>query len=116
MDYKEQNKAFLAFFWDLALDDKTKRITAAQGILDHVAESIKTQTIFNEDGTMTVDLDYAVKRLVRGLSSARDSARHGFATCLSKLLSSKCVDAKTVLQIMEDSTKVSRPLMVVEVV
>ena len=106
MDCKEQNKAFLAFFWDLALDDKTKRLAAAEGILEHVAESIKTQKGMNEDKTMTIDLDYALKRLVRGLASSRDSARHGFATCLSKLLSSRCVDASLVLKIMEDNTKV----------
>ena len=107
MEHQENNKAFLAYFWDLALDDSSKRLSASQGILEYVENSIKTQKCMNEEGTMTVDLDYALKRLVRGLSSSRDSARHGFATCLSKLLSMKCVDAATVLAIMEDSTKVS---------
>jgi hypothetical protein len=34
----------------------------------------------NQDGIMVIDLDYALKRLVRGLSSTRDSARPGLAT------------------------------------
>lgn len=107
MEHQAKNKAFLAYFWDLAVDDQSKRLSASQGILEYVANSIKVQKGMNEEGTMTIDLDYAVKRLVRGLSSSRDSARHGFATCLSKLLSTRCVDAATVLAIMEDSTKVS---------
>lgn len=106
MNYQEKNQAFLAYFWDLAVDDQSKRLNASRGILEHVAISIKTQKGMNEEGTMTIDLDYTVKRLVRGLSSSRDSARHGFATCLSKLLSTRCVDAATVLAIMEESTKV----------
>jgi hypothetical protein len=106
MDYKEKNKAFLAYFWDLASDEAEKRLCASNGILEHVADSLKTQKGMNEEGTMTIDLDYTVKRLVRGLSSSRDSARHGFATCLSKLLSTKCIGAAAVLEIMEESTKV----------
>ena len=33
------------------------------------------------------DAGYAVKRLVRGMCSSRESARQGFASCLAKVLS-----------------------------
>lgn len=33
------------------------------------------------------DAEYAVKRLVRGMCSSRESARQGFASCLTQVLS-----------------------------
>lgn len=44
-------------------------------IVKHVAS--------NPDG----DAAYAVKRLVRGMCSSRESARQGFASCLVQVLS-----------------------------
>lgn len=49
------------------------RVSAAAMIVRHVS---------NPDG----DAEYAVKRLVRGMCSSRDSARQGFASCLAQVL------------------------------
>ncbi len=35
---------------------------------------------------LSPDVDYAIKRLVRGLSSSTDAARQGFAACLAEIL------------------------------
>jgi len=106
MDYKEKNQQFLSWFWDLASDDRERRLGAANGILAHVDNAVKVQKGMNEDGSMVIDLDYALKRLVRGLSSSRDSARHGFATCLAALLASGAVPLKVALPIIDESTHI----------
>lgn len=49
------NGAFLNSFWDLASDERERRLSAACQIVEHVK---------NEEGS-TIDTDYAVKRLVR---------------------------------------------------
>jgi len=106
MDYKEKNQQFLSWFWDLASDDRERRLGAANGILSHVDQAVKTQKGMNEEGSMVIDLDYALKRLVRGLSSSRDSARHGFASCLAALLASGAVPLKIALPIIDESTHI----------
>ena len=52
------NGAFLNSFWDLASDERERRLSAACQIVEHVK---------NEEGS-TIDTDYALKRLVRLLS------------------------------------------------
>ena len=106
MDYKEKNDKFLSWFWDLASDESELRLSAAEGILSHVELSIVNQKGLNDDGTMVIDLDYALKRLIRGLSSSRDSARHGFATCLSALLASGHVTLQVALPLIDESTHI----------
>ena len=49
------NGAFLNSFWDLASDERERRLSAACQIVEHVK---------NEEGS-TIDTDYALKRLVR---------------------------------------------------
>ncbi len=106
MDLKEKNQQFLSWFWDLASDDRERRLAAANGILSHVENAVKVQKGMNDEGNMVIDLDYALKRLVRGLSSSRDSARHGFATCLSALLSSGAISLNIALPIVDESTRI----------
>ena len=55
-----KNSAFLNSFWDLASDEREKRLAAAGKIIEHVKGS---------DGG-AVDTEYALKRLVRIHGSA----------------------------------------------
>lgn len=50
-----KNSTFLNAFWDLASDEREKRVAAACSIIEHVK---------NEGGS-GVDTEYALKRLVR---------------------------------------------------
>ena len=50
-----KNSAFLNSFWDLASDEREKRVAAAGQIIDHIKGP--------EGGV--VDTEYALKRLVR---------------------------------------------------
>eukprot|EP00953_Heterococcus_sp_UTEX-ZZ885_P031155 16380-Heterococcus_DN1.PRE.2 len=67
---------FMQGFWDLASTDSPTRRGAAASIVQHLCAA----------GTPQKDVDYAVKRLLRGLCSSRDSARQGFAACLAETL------------------------------
>ncbi len=96
---KNNNGAFLNLFWDLASDERDKRLSAAQQIIAHIKAS-------EEQGTK-VDTDYTLKRLVRGLGSSRDSARQGFVTCLCELLEVvKAIDIPSTLELIDEHTKV----------
>lgn len=92
-----KNSTFLNCFWDLASDEREKRIAAAGSIIEHVK---------GKDGS--ADTEYALKRLVRGLGSSRESARQGFVTCLCELLITvPSIDIGTTLALIDDNTKVS---------
>lgn len=92
-----KNSAFLNSFWDLASDDTEKRVAAACQIIDHV----KLQ-----EGN-GVDTEYALKRLVRGLGSSRESARQGFVTCLCELLIAvPSIEIGTAMALIDENTKV----------
>jgi hypothetical protein len=96
---KNNNGAFLNLFWDLASDERDKRLSAAQQIIAHIKAS-------EEQGTK-VDMEYTLKRLVRGLGSSRDSARQGFVTCLCELLEVvKAIDIPSTLELIDEHTKV----------
>ena len=96
---KNNNGAFLNLFWDLASDERDKRLSAAQQIIAHIKTS-------EEEGSR-VDTDYTLKRLVRGLGSSRESARQGFVTCLCELLIVvKAIDIPSTLALIDEHTKV----------
>ena len=98
-----KNSAFLNLFWDLASDERSKRLTAANQIILHI------QTC--EAQGSSVDTDYTLKRLVRGLGSSRESARHGFVTCLSELLVTvRAIEVTSTLQLIDEHTKISGSL------
>ena len=98
---KTNNGAFLTLFWDLASDERDKRLVAAQEIIAHIKSS--------EEQGIKVDTDYTLKRLVRGLGSSRESARQGFVTCLCELLEVvKTIDIPTTLTLIDEHTKVMR--------
>lgn len=98
---KPNNGAFLTLFWDLASDERDKRLVAAQEIIAHIKTS--------EEQGIKVDTDYTLKRLVRGLGSSRESARQGFVTCLCELLEAvKTIDIPITLALIDEHTKVIR--------
>ena len=103
----KKQEAFLSYFWDLADDSLEKRLAASEKLLLHVKTAISTQEARNEAGTLVSDLDYTLKRLIRGLSSSRNSARHGFATCLTSLLREGHISLSDTLDMMEEYTKVN---------
>ena len=93
----EKNREFLNLFWDLAADEQTKRIAAANQIV---------LTSKTSPGVGVADVDYIMKRLIRGLSSSREAARHGFATCLCQLLDVHDIDIGNIIKVLEENTKV----------
>lgn len=75
-------------FWDLASDDASHRTLATVNILQYLhTYSAEGRAIGND--AQRNDVVYSLQRLVKGLSSSRDSARLGFGACLAELLSVK---------------------------
>ncbi|KAG6611070.1 dna polymerase v [Phytophthora cinnamomi] len=72
-----QKGDFLKLFWTLAESERGVRTQAAAALLAHLRRSAKQEA----------EVQYTLKRLVRGLASSRDAARQGFSTALSGLLS-----------------------------
>ena len=95
------SREFLNLFWDLASDEATKRITSAENIIRHLREADSEGTEYSPD------VDYSLKRLIKGLSSSRESARLGFAACLAELLSFKSINIALVIELLDENTKVS---------
>lgn len=87
-----QDKVFMQLFWDLAVDDAKVRMSAAIKV---AANDIPTNY-----------KSYTLKRLVKGLTSPRDSARLGFATALTQFLVNHKPDPQEVLTLIDDHTKV----------
>ncbi|RLN72494.1 hypothetical protein BBJ28_00004551 [Nothophytophthora sp. Chile5] len=71
-----QKSDFLKLFWTLAESDSAVRTQAAAQLLAHLRQSEKQEA----------EVQYTLKRLVRGLASSRDAARQGFGTALAGLL------------------------------
>ena len=65
------SRDFLNLFWDLASDDREKRLAAGKHVVEHV--------FVESEDIVPADKQYTLKRLVKGLSSSRESARLGFA-------------------------------------
>ena len=112
-DYFKMNakgSKFLNAFWDLASDDRSTRCQAGKRIIMHIHTMQK-----KSDGVgMCSDGEYALQRLVRGLSSSRDSARQGFSACLCQfLVTFPSIDASDVIRMIDDNTKVSQKLSVI---
>lgn len=87
-----QDKEFMQHFWDLAVDDAdVRRAAAAKVTANDIPSNYKS---------------YTLKRLVKGLTSPRDSARLGFATALTQFLVNHQVDPQEVLTLLDEHTKV----------
>ncbi|KAI7903361.1 DNA polymerase phi-domain-containing protein [Cokeromyces recurvatus] len=89
----------LQLYWDLASFDPNARQTAANSLIKSLAnfqkaheESLenKEEDIADTEEKLDLlcasDVSYAVRRLLRGLSSSRQGARQGFSLALTELL------------------------------
>lgn len=89
--------SLLDHYWTLASDDPSQRIEAAEalikGLLDTGSES---------------DWDYALNRLITGLSSTRGSARLGFSMALAEILNTR----KSQISISDYLEKTSKAFVV----
>ena len=72
----------LELFWQLASSSKDVRHEAAKKLAQHLG----TAAAESESEGPSVDLQYSLKRLIRGLASSRDGAREGFCLALVQLL------------------------------
>lgn len=71
------NSQILQYFWDLASVEETVRIAAATSLISALSQE--------SSETFKTDMDYSVKRLIRGLASSRAGARQGFAVALTEV-------------------------------
>jgi DNA polymerase phi len=87
---KESNST-LSFYWDLASNDPVKRQKSCVALTKTLAKfqanfSPKTINTLEDIKTECApDVAYALKRLMRGLSSSRDGARQGFSVALTEV-------------------------------
>ncbi len=96
---------FLNYFWDLASADDAKRLAASVSIIEHLRSCSAAS---DDSSVLSKDGEYSLKRLVRGLASSRESARHGFATCLTEMIRSiDGVGISEVLELIRESTRVT---------
>ena len=65
---------------ELASNEEGRRITAAEQLVKKILEGNKSGSA--ENGT---ELTYALNRLIKGLSSGRESARLGFSIALTEV-------------------------------
>lgn len=89
----------LDLFWDLSQPVKEQRLDASAKLVNalqlfqqsHLNQlelsASEAQDILSLDALNAHDVAYALKRLVRGLASPRESSRLGFAVALTELLS-----------------------------
>eukprot|EP00301_Raphidiophrys_heterophryoidea_P028114 c9991_g1_i1.p1 GENE.c9991_g1_i1~~c9991_g1_i1.p1 ORF type:complete len:684 (+),score=167.43 c9991_g1_i1:45-2096(+) len=76
----------LELFWDLSSVDKAQRVTAASTLVSKLKEHQDLHRKGKEDGALSKNLSYALKRLTRGLCSSRLCSRQGFCLALSEIL------------------------------
>lgn len=95
-----ERSEFLKLFWNLAESDVAERTQAAAKILAHLEQQAKPDA----------DVQYTLKRLVRGLASSRDAARQGFSTALAGLLARfpTIVALKDVQELLRESMAVNQ--------
>lgn len=98
MSAVSRDKTFLNYFYDLASNDKQTRLNAANSLMIYIRTCLKNK--------QNSDPEYAMKRLVRGLASSRESARQGFAICLCELLTMPEMEVASTLQLLDENTKV----------
>lgn len=97
---------FMQTFWDLASVDGGKRRQAAQMLVDEFSEQAEPGASVEE--VQDKQLTYTLRRLVRGLCSSRDGARHGFCLALTELLCTHdAVTPTRVLELMKAAMKTS---------
>jgi DNA polymerase phi len=114
----------LQLFWDLSSADGARRhaaalqLTKALRLAHKTAEAAgelpaagddlqKAGALRSDGGALSVEVTYAVRRLVKGLASSREGSREGFALGLCLLLRSfPEIDGERLLVMMIDSLPV----------
>ena len=85
----------LECYWKLVSTDPGERIQAAHELIEALIASSSGTITTNmatescgdhQPSGLSADVEYAIKRLVRGLSSSTEAARQGFAACLAEML------------------------------
>eukprot|EP01135_Chromosphaera_perkinsii_P001346 Nk52_evm73s164 gene=Nk52_evmTU73s164 len=109
----------LDHFWNLASNEQEVRSQAALSLvvsLQGSQKSYEAEEEKHEEGEMCPDIAYALKRLVRGLSSSRDSARQGFCQALCELLVvfKDILDCEDVYSAINESIEISGGMKGVE--
>jgi DNA polymerase phi len=92
------SKELLDFYWKLASDSPSERLAAAAGLIKGL------NAADNEEYWQ-----YALNRLVKGLSSSRGSSRLGFSIALSEVLNTRAdhISVSEYLDLVTDHFKVS---------
>ncbi|KRY91921.1 DNA polymerase V [Trichinella pseudospiralis] len=86
---------------DIRVQAETHLVAEVINISSFVAQILCTEMILNADEKRGI-IQYCLKRLIGGLSSARKAARLGFAVVLSKLISAVPeIEIANVLQLMK---------------
>ena len=98
-----QPAQILGFFWDLASVESLKRAEAAAQLIAALTETQAAHTAAGGAGSCA-DLEYALRRLVRGLASPRDGARQGFGAALVEVLAAfEAITPEQVLKLVEET-------------
>ena len=117
----ESNSKFINWFWDLSSDDNLRRSYAGTMIIKFIQEKEQEKEfeVKNEVKNEVKSLKglssngvYTLERLIRGISSSRDSSRQGFSACLCQFLSTfSYLDIESVITLIDESTKVLLSLL-----
>lgn len=104
-DPKGKSSKFMDLFGDLASDSTVARNKAATIIVKYLIRA-QGSVLEAAPNDMCADLEYSLRRLVRGLSSNRLSARQGFASCLCEVLFVfNFVSYHQIMELIDDATK-----------
>ncbi|XP_071790358.1 myb-binding protein 1A-like protein [Asterias amurensis] len=82
----KQDKQLLETFWDLAATSDDKRLEGASKLIELVTRKQESHQKNGATEALCEEVKYTLKRLVRGLASARKGARQGYAMALAELL------------------------------
>lgn len=118
-----QDKEFLGYFTQLGSQQPAQLIQASNNIVSTLLAVRKVEAPTDElkglmkkyltgdlgDG-MSADLNYALKRLVRGLCSENHAVKQGYYLATSQVLSRfrKQIDSMKLLKFVTEETKVSK--------
>ena len=100
----------LSYFWELASLDVDRRVKAASSLIAalNTAQSEFAATSAAGGQPLCPDLEYAVRRLVRGLASPRDGARQGFGAALIELCAAlEIVTPELILEQIESTLQLT---------
>lgn len=90
---------FKQFFWDLASEDKEKRVKAGCAL---------AASLLSKSGAERKEyVDYTTDRLIKGLGSNRECARQGFAVAFCDELVEHDVPIEQVFELVDKNLMVS---------